>query len=424
MTLNFDQTPLTSLSHFLFDEELGPLMVQEDHRQRNTLELIASENFASPAVLAAQGSILTNKYAEGYPGRRYYGGCEVVDKIETLAIERAKKLFKCAYANVQPYSGSQANQAVFLAVLKPGDTFLSLDLSSGGHLTHGSKVNLSGLWFHAVHYGVTRQGRIDMDQVRALAHHHRPKLIIAGASAYPWILDFKAFRAIADEIDAILLVDMAHIAGLVCTDLHPSPLPHAHVVTSTTHKTLRGPRSGLILSNDLQLGKKLNSAIFPGLQGGPHVHAIAAKAVCFQEALTPSFKVYAQAILDNAKALAQGLMDRGLSVVGQGTENHLLLLDVTSHNLTGNQAQSALEAVGITCNKNAIPYDPNPPQTPSGLRLGTPAVTTRGLTVEHMGLIAQWTQQRLSAPEADPHPLLDQVHRLMQAYPLPYEQVK
>lgn len=404
----------------LCDETLSSFILEEEIRQQKTLELIASENFASPAVIAAQGTVLTNKYAEGYPGKRYYGGCESVDKIETLAIERAKELFDCAYVNVQPYSGSQANQAVFLALLKPGDCFLSLDLSSGGHLTHGSKVNLSGMWFNAVSYGVNSKGRIDMDEVRSLALKHRPKLIITGASAYPWIIDFQAFATIAREVGAYFLVDMAHIAGLVCGGVHPSPLPYADVVTTTTHKTLRGPRGGMILTNDKEIAKKINSAIFPGLQGGPHLHTIAAKAVCFYEALHPSFKIYAQNIVKNTQALAKGLMDHGVCVLGGGSENHLLLVDVTPHGLTGDQAQNALEAVGITCNKNAIPHDPRPPQSPSGLRLGTPALTTRGMMPEDMTSIAQWIAQRLSDPSSDGSAILEAVHTLTDRYPLPY----
>jgi glycine hydroxymethyltransferase len=348
-------------------------------RQRDEIELIASENIVSRAVLEAQGSVMTNKYAEGYPGRRYYGGCQFVDVAETLAIERAKELFNCGFANVQPNSGSQMNQAVFLALLKPGDTFMGLDLNSGGHLTHGSPVNMSGKWFHVVSYGVRQQDLLlDMDEVRAKALEHRPKLILAGGTAYSRVWDWAAFRAIADEIGAWLMVDMAHIAGLVAGGVHPSPLPHAHVVTTTTHKSLRGPRGGMILTNDEAIAKKINSAIFPGLQGGPLMHVIAGKAVAFGEALTPQFKTYQQQVKDNAQTLAQTLVDAGLAIVSGGTDNHLMLVDLRPKKITGKAAEAALGRAHITCNKNGIPFDPEKPFVTSGIRLGSPAATSRG----------------------------------------------
>lgn len=351
----------------------------EKHRQQTQIELIASENFTSFDVMKAQGSVLTNKYAEGYPGRRYYNGCEHVDAVETLAIDRLKQLFNCAYANVQPHSGAQANQAVFLALLQPGDTFMGLDLSCGGHLTHGSRVNISGKWFNAVGYGVdplTHQ--MDYDAIHALAKEHEPKLLIAGGSAYPRVIDFARMRAIADDVGAYFMVDMAHFAGLSAGEAYPSPLPHAHVVTSTTHKTLRGPRGGIILSNDLELGKKLNSAVFPGLQGGPLMHVIAAKAVAFGEALLPSFKDYAHNVVKNAHILGNILVQRGLSLVSGGTDSHVLLVDLRPFNITGKDATDVLERAHITCNKNSIPFDAASPMVTSGLRLGTPACTTRG----------------------------------------------
>ena len=348
-------------------------------REQEQIELIASENIVSRAVLEAQGSVLTNKYAEGYPGRRYYGGCEYVDVVERLAIERACKLFNCAYANVQPHSGAQANQAVFLALLKPGDTFLGMSLAAGGHLTHGAAPNLSGKWFNAVSYGVRRDdAQIDYDEVERLAETHRPKLIIAGGSAYPRIIDFARFRAIADRVGAYLMVDMAHFAGLVAGGAHPSPLPHAHVVTTTTHKTLRGPRGGMILSMDEEIGKKINSAVFPGLQGGPLMHVIAAKAVAFGEALRPEFKAYAHAVAENARVLATTLKESGLDIVSGGTDTHLMLVDLRPKGLTGKIAEESLDRAGITCNKNGIPFDPEKPTVTSGIRLGTPAGTTRG----------------------------------------------
>jgi glycine hydroxymethyltransferase len=348
-------------------------------RQREKIELIASENIVSKAVLEAQGSVLTNKYAEGYPGKRYYGGCEYVDVIETLAIERAKKLFDCGFANVQPNSGSQMNQAVFLALLNPGDSFMGLDLAAGGHLTHGSPVNMSGKWFKPIPYGVRRDDALlDMDEIAKSAREHKPKLIIAGGTAYSRIWDFKRFREIADEVGAYLMVDMAHFAGLVAGGAHPSPVPHAHVVTSTTHKSLRGPRGGLILTNDEAMAKKMNSAIFPGLQGGPLMHVIAAKAVAFQEALQPGFKIYAKKVVENARALAETLRELGLDIVSGGTDNHLMLVDLRPKKATGKAAEKALDRAFITCNKNAIPYDPEKPFVTSGIRLGTPAGTTRG----------------------------------------------
>ncbi|HEV2550173.1 MAG TPA: serine hydroxymethyltransferase [Stellaceae bacterium] len=361
------------------DPELAAAIAKELARQRDQIELIASENIVSRAVLEAQGSVLTNKYAEGYPGKRYYGGCEFVDVAEELAIDRAKRVFDCAFANVQPHSGAQANQAVFLACLKPGDTVMGMDLAAGGHLTHGSPANISGKWFRIVSYGVTRdKAVIDYDQVESVARAERPKLIIAGGSAYPRIIDFARFRRIAEDVGAIFMVDMAHFAGLVAGGVYPNPLPHAHVVTTTTHKTLRGPRGGMILSNDAELGKKINSAVFPGLQGGPLMHVIAAKAAMLGEALRPDFKRYARAVLDNARALAATLVERGLAIVSGGTDSHLLLVDLRPKRLTGRVAEAALERAGITCNKNGIPFDPEKPMVTSGIRLGSPAATTRG----------------------------------------------
>jgi glycine hydroxymethyltransferase len=361
------------------DPEIADAIRLELGRQRDKIELIASENIVSRAVLEAQGSILTNKYAEGYPGRRYYGGCEYVDIVETLAIERAKKLFGAAFANVQPNSGSQMNQAVFLALLEPGDTFMGLDLAAGGHLTHGSPVNMSGKWFNPVSYGVRRDDQLlDMDEIAATAREHKPKLIIAGGTAYSRLWDFAAFREIADEVGAWLMVDMAHFAGLVAGGVHPNPVPHAHVVTTTTHKSLRGPRGGMILSNDEAIAKKMNMAVFPGLQGGPLMHVIAAKAVAFGEALRPDFKIYAKNIVENARALASSLQEAGLDIVSGGTDNHLMLVDLRPKQASGKAAEKALDRAAITCNKNAIPYDPAKPFVTSGIRLGTPAGTTRG----------------------------------------------
>ncbi len=365
------------------DPELAKAIDLELGRQRHEIELIASENIVSKAVLEAQGSVLTNKYAEGYPGKRYYGGCQYVDIAENLAIDRAKKLFGCSYANVQPNSGSQANQAVFLALLQPGDTYMGLDLAAGGHLTHGSPVNVSGRWFKPVAYTVRQDDhRIDMEQVERLAKEHKPKIIIAGGSGYSRIWDFEAFRRIADSVGAYLMVDMAHFAGLVAAGLHPSPFPHAHVVTTTTHKTLRGPRGGLILCNDEDLGKKLNSAVFPGMQGGPLMHVIAAKAVAFGEALTPEFKAYQQRVKENAQILAQTLVDAGLAIVSGGTDNHLMLVDLRPKKITGKAAEAALGRAHITCNKNGIPFDPEKPFVTSGIRLGAPAATSRGFGKE------------------------------------------
>jgi glycine hydroxymethyltransferase len=361
------------------DPDLAAAIGRELARQQDGIELIASENIVSRAVLEAQGSVLTNKYAEGYPGRRYYGGCEFVDEAETLAIERATRLFGCGFANVQPHSGAQANQAVFLALLNPGDSFMGLDLTAGGHLTHGSPVNISGKWFRPVPYTVRREDqRIDMDEVARIARENRPKLIIGGGSAYARHWDFARFREIADEVGALFMVDMAHFAGLVAGGAHPSPFPHAHIVTTTTHKTLRGPRGGMILTGDEALAKKFNSAVFPGLQGGPLMHVIAAKAVAFGEALRPEFRTYARAIVANAKALATELSEQGLDLVTGGTDNHLLLVDLRPKRLTGKAAEGALNRAHLTCNKNAIPFDPEKPMVASGVRLGTPAATTRG----------------------------------------------
>lgn len=364
----------------IFDNDfaLYRAMILEKTRQQQHIELIASENIVSKAVLEAQGSILTNKYAEGYPGKRYYGGCEYVDVVENLAIERAKLLFGSKFANVQPHSGSQANQAVFQALLSPGDTILGMSLDGGGHLTHGAKPNQSGKWFNAVQYGVDGSGFVDMEQVRNLAIQHNPKMIIAGFSAYSRFLDFAEFRKIADEVGAYLLVDMAHVAGLVAAGSYPNPVPHAHVVTTTTHKTLRGPRGGMILTNDEALAKKINSAIFPGIQGGPLMHVIAAKAVAFHEALQPEFKIYTEQVVNNAKVLSRQLIDGGLRIVTGGTDNHLMLVDLRSTGIDGKTAEAALGRAFITTNKNAIPNDPAPPSITSGIRVGTPAATTRG----------------------------------------------
>jgi glycine hydroxymethyltransferase len=372
------------------DPEVAAAIAGELLRQQEKIELIASENIVSKAVLEAQGSVMTNKYAEGYPGRRYYGGCEWMDVVETLAIERAKKLFGCNFANVQPNSGSQMNQAVFLALLQPGDTFMGLDLAAGGHLTHGSPVNMSGKWFKVVPYGVRPDDhRVDMDDVARLARENKPKLIIAGGTAYSRVWDFKRFREIADEVGAYLMVDMAHFSGLVAGGAHPSPIPHAHVSTTTTHKSLRGPRGGMILSNDEVIAKKINTAIFPGLQGGPLMHVIAAKAVAFGEALKPEFKLYARAIVENAKALAEALKSEGLDIVSGGTDNHLMLVDLRPKRATGKAAEKALDRANITCNKNAIPNDPEKPMVTSGIRLGTPAGTTRGFGTAEFREIAK-----------------------------------
>lgn len=372
-------------------------------RQQTQIELIASENIVSRAVLEAQGSVLTNKYAEGYPNRRYYGGCEYVDVAESLAIERACKLFDCAYANVQPHSGAQANQAVFFALLQPGDTVLGMSLAAGGHLTHGAAPNQSGKWFNAVQYGVRRDdARIDYDELQRLADEHKPKLIIAGGSAYPRIIDFARFRQIADSVGAYLMVDMAHFAGLVAGGVHPSPLPHAHVVTTTTHKTLRGPRGGMVLSNDPELGKKINSSVFPGLQGGPLMHVIAAKAVAFGEALRPEFKLYAKAVVDNAKLLAETVRAGGLDIVSGGTDTHLMLVDLRPKKLTGKAAEASLEHAGMTSNKNGVPFDPEKPTITSGVRLGSPAATSRGFGLAEFRQIGEMAVEVLDGLAANP----------------------
>ena len=388
------------------DPELAAAVAGELHRQQSQIELIASENIVSRAVLEAQGSVLTNKYAEGYPGRRYYGGCEFVDVAERLAIARAKELFHCGFANVQPHAGAPANEAVYLALLQPGDTILGMSLAAGGHLTHGAPPNISGKWFDAHTYGVRAEdGRIDFDEVERQAETQRPKLIIAGGSAYARIIDFARFRAIADRVGAYLMVDMAHFAGLVAGGAHPSPLPHAHVVTTTTHKTLRGPRGGMILTNDAEIAKRIDSAIFPGLQGGPLMHVIAAKAVALGEALQPSFAAYARAVVANAQTLAATLAAQGLAIVSGGTDTHLLLVDLRPMGLTGRDAEQALERAGITCNKNGIPYDPQRPTITSGIRLGSPAATTRGFGVAEFRQIGEWIAEVLrglaKAPDAN-----------------------
>lgn len=373
------------------DAEVFGAIEKELGRQRDEIELIASENIASLAVLQAQGTVLTNKYAEGYPGKRYYGGCQYVDIVETLAIERAKELFGAGFANVQPNSGSQMNQAVFLALLQPGDTFMGLDLNSGGHLTHGSPVNMSGKWFNVVSYGVRKQDQLlDMEAIRASAQEHKPKLIVAGGTAYSRIWDWAEFRKIADEVGAYLMVDMAHIAGLVAGGVHPSPVPHAHVVTTTTHKSLRGPRGGMILTNDEDIAKKINSAVFPGLQGGPLMHVIAAKAVALGEALRPEFKDYARQVVKNAQAMADELMKGGIDIVSGGTDNHLMLADLRPKGVTGKAAEAALGRAHITANKNGVPFDPEKPFVTSGIRLGTPAGTTRGFAEAEFRQIARW----------------------------------
>ena len=380
------------------DPEVADAIGRELGRQRDEIELIASENIVSRAVLEAAGSVLTNKYAEGLPGRRYYGGCQYVDIVESLAIERVTRLFGCRFANVQPHSGASANVAAFVAMMNPGDTFLGLNLAAGGHLTHGSPVNMSGKWFKPVPYSVRRDDhRIDMEEVAQLAREHRPKVIIAGGSAYPRIFDFRAFRDIADEVGAYLMVDMAHFAGLVAGGAHPSPFPHAHVVTSTTHKTLRGPRAGFILTDDEALAKKINSAVFPGTQGGPLMHTIAAKAVAFGEALRPSFKLYAKNVVENAKALAETLKSKGLDIVSGGTDTHLMLVDLRPKRLTGKVAEVALGRAHITCNKNGIPYDPEKPTITSGIRLGSPACTTRGFGIAEFRQVGELISEVLDA---------------------------
>lgn len=385
------------------DAAIADAIDSEAARQQNQIELIASENIVSRAVLEAQGSLLTNKYAEGYPGRRYYGGCDRVDVAETLAIDRAKSLYDCAYVNVQPHSGSQANQAVLQALAAPGDTILGMSLAAGGHLTHGAPPNQSGKWFNAVQYGVRKDDHlIDFDEVETLAKEHSPKIIIAGGSAYSRVIDFARFRAIADEVGAYLMVDMAHIAGLVAAGAHPSPLPHAHAITTTTHKTLRGPRGGMVLSDDAAIGKKIDSAVFPGLQGGPMMHIIAAKAVAFAEAATPDYKEYIARVVANAEAMCERLSSHGFDLVSGGTDTHLVLLDLRPKNLTGDIAEQMLEDVNITCNKNGVPFDPQKPTITSGVRLGTPAGTTRGFGTEEFRLVADLIAETLTeATEKD-----------------------
>jgi glycine hydroxymethyltransferase len=396
------------------DVEVQEALDGELERQRNTIELIASENFTSPAVLAAQGSVLTNKYAEGYPGKRYYGGCEQVDKVENLAIERAKRLFGAEHVNVQPHSGSQANEAAYAALLDPGDKVLSMDLAHGGHLTHGMKLNFSGRTYDFVHYGVGDDGYIDYDEVRDIARRERPRMILAGASAYPRVFHFEKFREISDEVGAFFLTDMAHIAGLVAADVHPSPIRYCEMVTTTTHKTLRGARGGMILCRE-EFAKKVNSRVFPGMQGGPLMHAIAGKAVAFGEALQPEFKDYARQIVDNCRALAEGLLEGGLNLVSGGTDNHLILVDLIDSDVTGKDLEDSLEAVGVTCNKNMVPNDPEPPTVTSGVRLGTAAMTTRGMGEGEMREIAEIIVATTSGKTQG---LRDRVAALTEAYPL------
>ena len=401
------------------DMEVAQAITDEMERQNSHIELIASENWVSKAVMAAMGSPMTNKYAEGYPAKRYYGGCECVDVVENLAIERAKELFGCDYANVQPHSGAQANMAVFFAMLEPGDTFMGMNLDHGGHLTHGSPVNMSGKYFHVVPYGVNDEGFIDYDEVRRIALEAKPKLIVAGASAYARTIDFKKFREICDEVGAYLMVDMAHIAGLVAAGLHPSPIPYADVVTTTTHKTLRGPRGGMILANE-EAAKKFNfnKAIFPGIQGGPLMHVIAAKAVCFKEALSDEFKAYQQQIVKNAQALSKALMERGIKIVSGGTDNHMMLVDLTNLDLTGKETEKLLDEAHITCNKNTIPNDPKSPFVTSGIRLGTPAVTSRGLNEEDMVQIVEAISIMLIEKDAGKEKAMAIVKKLTDQYPL------
>ena len=402
-----------------YDPAVGAAMDQELARQRRNLELIASENIVSPAVMAAMGSVLTNKYAEGYPGKRYYGGCQCVDEVEKIAIERACELFGAKFANVQPHSGAQANTAAYFAVLQPGDTVLGMSLADGGHLTHGSPVNLSGKYFNFVSYGLDDETEmINYDTVQALANEHKPKLIVAGASAYPRAIDFKRLRQIADSVGALLMVDMAHIAGLVAAGCHESPVPYADITTTTTHKTLRGPRGGLILTNDEALAKKINSAIFPGTQGGPLMHTIAAKAVCFGEALKPEFKEYQRKIVENAKALADGLLKRGFDLVSGGTDNHLMLVDLRPFNITGKELEHRLDEVYITVNKNAIHNDPEKPFVTSGIRIGTPAVTTRGLGVEEMEKISEYIYLCATDFEAKADEIRAGVNAICEKFPL------
>ncbi len=401
------------------DPEVYNAILKETEREKSKIVLIASENYTSEAVLEVQGSVFTNKYAEGYPGKRYYGGCEYADVVETLAIERAKKLFGAEHVNVQPHSGSQANMAVFFVVLKPGDTVLGMSLSHGGHLTHGATVNFSGFLYNSVSYGVTKEGYIDYDQVRDLAKKHRPKLIVTGASAYSRIIDFKTFAEIAREVDAYLLADIAHIAGLVAAGLHPSPFPHADFVTTTTHKTLRGPRGGIIMCRE-EFGKKIDKMIFPGIQGGPLVHVIAAKAVAFKEALTEEFRQYQKQVILNAKKLSEELTNRGFQIISGGTDNHLMLVDLTSKGITGNDAEKALDKAGIVVNKNAIPFDSLPPTITSGIRLGTPCVTTRGMREAEMTEIADIIERVLnnSKDEEEIEKLSDRVQKLCNTFPI------
>jgi glycine hydroxymethyltransferase len=396
------------------DCEVQEALEGELERQRTTIELIASENFTSPAVLAAQGSVLTNKYAEGYPGKRYYGGCEQVDKVENIAIERAKQLFGAEHINVQPHSGSQANEAAYAALVDPGDKILSMDLAHGGHLTHGMKLNFSGRTYDFVHYGVGEDGYIDYDQVRDIALRERPRMILAGASAYPRIFDFERFREISDEVGAFFLTDMAHIAGLVAADVHPSPIPYSEIVTTTTHKTLRGARGGMILCRE-EFAKKVNSRVFPGMQGGPLMHAIAGKAVALGEALQPEFEEYARKIVENCRVLAEGLLKGGLDLVSGGTDNHLILVDLKNTGVTGKELEDSLEAVGVTCNKNMVPNDPEPPTVTSGIRLGTAAMTTRGMGEDEMQEIADII---VSTTHGETGGLRDRVKTLTEAYPL------
>ena len=400
------------------DPEVGEGMKKELARQRRNLELIASENLVSPAVMAAMGSVLTNKYAEGYPGKRYYGGCQCVDIVENIAIERAKKLFGAGFANVQAHSGAQANTAVYFALLEPGDTVLGMSLAHGGHLTHGSPVNLSGKYFNFVSYGLGDDETIDYNKVEALAKEHKPKLIVAGASAYPRIIDFPKLREIADSVGAYLMVDMAHIAGLVAAGVHPTPVPYAHITTTTTHKTLRGPRGGLILTNDEELAKKINKAVFPGIQGGPLMHVIASKAVCFGEALKPEFKEYGKKVVENAQALAKGLTDRGFNLVSGGTDNHLMLVDLRPFDITGKELERRLDEVYITVNKNAIPNDPQSPFITSGVRIGTPAVTSRGLGVDDMEKIAEYIYLTAKDFEGKADEIRAGVNEICAKYPL------
>ena len=402
-----------------YDLELANAMEDELSRQRDHIELIASENFVSKAVMAAMGSPLTNKYAEGYPGKRYYGGCQHVDVVETLAIERAKELFGCGYVNVQPHSGAQANLAAFFAMVEPGDTVMGMSLADGGHLTHGSPVNISGKYFNIVSYGVNEDGFIDYDNVLAIAKECQPKLIVAGASAYPREIDFKKFREIADEVGAYLMVDMAHIAGLVAAGLHMSPIPYADVVTTTTHKTLRGPRGGMILASEESAAKfNFNKAVFPGIQGGPLMHVIAAKAVCFKEALSDEYKAYMKDVKDNAAALAKGLTDRGFNLISGGTDNHLMLVDLRNMNVTGKECEKLLDAANITCNKNAIPKDPASPFVTSGIRLGTAAVTSRGMKPADMDVIAEAIYMLVTDAEANKEKAMELVKSLTDKYPL------